>query len=171
MRRPMWLRAGLLPALALLAIVLWSGRPAVIPAPPTIAMQPTPIGAPPATVALQNRVDATPQATPAASPAPVSSPSALPEDITFRGSGDGVTDRLRMDRGPVGVVVAYHGDGSLIVWLEHPAGERRPLIDEIGPWDGEVGIAIDDPGDYRFAVEADGGPWTIAIERSREGSG
>ncbi len=45
----------------------------------------------------------------------------------------------------------------------------RSLVDEIGPWDRAVGIAIDDPGDYRFAVEADGGPWPIAIEGSQEG--
>ncbi len=158
MRRPMWRRAGLLPPLALLALVLWAGRPAGIPVPATIAMRPTRIDELPATVVSQHRVDATPQATPGASPAPVSSPSAPPEDITFRGSGDGVTDRLRIDRGPVGVLVAYHGDGSLVVWLESAGWERRQLVDEIGPWDGKVELAIDEPAPTGLSWKPMGAP-------------
>ncbi|MDP9354238.1 MAG: hypothetical protein M3R02_02975 [Chloroflexota bacterium] len=172
MRRPMGRRLALVPVLSLFALALWWARPAGLPVPATIAMQATVISDPLATIAaLQTRVAATPGATPAASPTPAPSPAAVPEGIPFRGSGSGVTAPVRMERGPVVVVVAYHGDGNLIVWLEHPAGERRPLVDEIGPWDGAVGVAIDDPGDYRFAVEADGGPWTIALEGSQEGRG
>ncbi len=171
MRRPMWHGVGLIPVLALFALALWWARPAQPPVPATMARQATVIRGQAATiVALQTQVATTPPATPAPSPTLALPPSAPPEDITFRGSGDGVTAPVRLERGPVVVIVAYHGDGRLIVWLEPPAGERQALVDEIGPWDGEVRIAIDDPADYRFAVEADGGPWTIAIEGSIEGS-
>ncbi len=78
---------------------------------------------------------------------------------------------MRMATGLTVVVVAYHGDGRLSVWLEPPVGEHRPLVDEIGPWDGEVEVAIDAPGDYRFAVAASGGPWTITIEGSQDQTG
>ncbi len=168
MRRPMWRGVGLVPILALFALALWWARPAQLPVPATIARQTTVISGQAATIAaLQTQVAATPQATPVASPTLTPAPAALPDDITFRGSGDGVTAPARMERGSVVVVVAYHGDGRLIVWLKPPVGEHRPLVEEIGPWDGEVEIAIDAPGDYRFAVDASGGPWTITIERSQ----
>lgn len=170
MRRPMWRGVGVVPVLALFGLALWWSRPAQRPAPATITRQTTVISGQAATIAaLPTQVAATPQATPAASPSLTPAPTAPPEDITFRGSGAGVTAPVRMATGLTVVVVAYHGDGRLSVWLEPPVGEHRPLVDEIGPWDGEVEVAIDAPGDYRFAVAASGGPWTITIEGSQAG--
>ncbi len=155
MRRPLWRGLGLVPVLALFVLALWWGRPAQLLVPATITWQ--------ATMA-SSQVAATPGTTPIASPSPVSTPAVLPEDLTFRGSGEGRTAPVRLEREPAVVVVAYHGDGHLIVWLEPPVGERRLLVDEIGPWDGDVEVMIDPPGAYRFAVVAAGGPWTITIE-------
>ncbi len=171
MRRPMWRAAAWAPVVTLFLIALWWARPTGVPLPATVASQSTKISHQVATIAaLETRIAATSPASPAASPSVIFPSRAPVAEYRVRGSGKGATASVRIEAGIVVTEIAYHGDGTLIVWLESDTGERRQVVDEIGPWDGTVEIEVDAPGTYRFAVEADGGPWTIRIKQLGNGS-
>ncbi len=142
----------------------------------TVRAQATTIAQQAATIAaLQTQVATVPTLTPTvqptATPVPPTAPpkrTPTPEVVsgstTLRGTGDTVTDYVRINGTGVVVFSATHnGERNFAVQIYNPDGEKRLLFNEIGPYEGQTALTINGSGDFRFAVTADG-DWTITIE-------
>ncbi|MFP6570887.1 MAG: hypothetical protein VB815_10345, partial [Dehalococcoidia bacterium] len=84
---------------------------------------------------------------------------------TFAGTGDNVTDFIRLSEGMEIISESHVGEGNFVVWLLDEDGDNLKLLaNDIGNYEGSTSVRIDSPGSYIITVEADG-DWTVTVGR------
>jgi hypothetical protein len=83
----------------------------------------------------------------------------------IRGTGARVVNVSLPRSAPLVVTGRNSGSSNFIVHLaSRSGGATEYLINEIGPWAGQVAWANAEAGRYRLVVDAEG-PWTIALNQ------
>lgn len=82
------------------------------------------------------------------------------------GSGDRLTDRIFISRGPIAVKARHSGGSNFVVRISSASGLERSelMINEIGAGDFSNLANIQADGDYIVNVQADGG-WELVLYR------
>jgi len=94
--------------------------------------------------------------------------------IQFGGVGDGGGAWIRLDEGSYTVQATHDGESRFkVMFFESNGTPEVALIDEVGPFDGEIPLAVTPeaagrsliPGLYAVGVLADG-IWTVTLEEA-----
>jgi flagellar basal body-associated protein FliL len=139
-------------------------EPTATPAPATklvitVVASSTPTAVP--TLTLQSTTTSTPQPTAIPTPQPTLTP--IPVPVVFEGSGDVVTDNIRLSACQKSVFSWRHG-GTSNFFVDLCGGSCRSLI--IAGRDDTTGEAFQPltGGGYYLVVESGTGPWTVTWE-------
>jgi len=88
-------------------------------------------------------------------------------ETTFSGSTDTVTDPFPVTAGVLFLTASYSGDGNFAVWVYHANGDRDLAFNDLGPYEGEVAIPVQEAGTVFLAIETTG-PWEISATQKRD---
>lgn len=85
---------------------------------------------------------------------------------TKNGVGDSVTDTVSLDSGYTVFSFTNNGSRNFIVRLYDEEGNSiEGLVNEIGEYNGKVGVMIDNPGNYMYEVKSSG-EWSIVADQT-----
>jgi hypothetical protein len=107
-------------------------------------------------------------------PATEEEPILEPEPIEFSGQGDDVSAKFTLEQGITIITMTHNGESNFSIKLLDNTGELADLlVNEIGVFDGSVGIGVREdnwigakPGTHILDITADGG-WAVLIKQPR----
>jgi hypothetical protein len=96
---------------------------------------------------------------------------AEPAAIVLQGKGRQASKKFQLEAGLCILEVGNDGDTNFIVRLLDASGkEVETLINQIGPFGGELGFYVKRPGQYLFDISANGN-WTARLMQPRPEAG
>lgn len=97
-------------------------------------------------------------------PAAPSGPTSTPTIVQFKGSGDDVVQFRAEQSGMAFAALSYRGSSNFIVRPYSPSGRRMSsIVNDIGDYDGETVLTIEEPGLHTLDIQADGN-WAITLQ-------
>jgi hypothetical protein len=79
------------------------------------------------------------------------------------GTGDTVTQAISVPAGLLTFTGTYQGSDNFIVWAYGVDGFQDLIFNEIGSYDGQQLIALDEPATLIFEVTAGAGTWQLDL--------
>lgn len=81
---------------------------------------------------------------------------------SLSGGGDAVSDPIAMPAGLLRFDASFRGTGNFVIWAYDTYGNRELIVNEIGAYDGQKLLQLDQDTTMLLEVTADG-PWSIDL--------